>query len=445
MGIDCLLVSTNQVINPYPVYPLGVACLIGAMEAAGHSTRHYDVLARGGVDLLRDWLISSPPDLVGLSIRNLDTVDSTAPDSFIGSVTEIMSVVRQYTTAPVVLGGPAFSIMPEEVMELLKADYGIVGEGEILLPWLADQLDRGRPPAEKILRAVPSPNPWSRVCFDKATVEYYLGLGGMLNVQTKRGCPYRCAYCSYPTLEGRQYRLQDPEKVVETVMRATRDFGARYIFFTDSVFNDAQGHYLKVAEALLRAGNTTPWCAFFRPEGLERDGLELLKQAGLSAMELGTDAASDTTLAGLNKGFNFAEVIRANDLAVDLGLPCAHFIIFGGPGEDADTLAQGIDNVARLKHSVVFPFTGIRILPGTDMAARALADGVITPGHSLLAPVFYFSPLISAPEIDGALRRAWTGRFDRVYPASSMEERSRRLHQRGHIGPMWDYLISQRG
>ena len=162
-------------------------------------------------------------------------------------------------------------------------------------------------------------------------------------------------------------------------------------------------------------------------------------------MELGTDAASDTTLAGLGKGFDFAEVIRANDLAVELRIPCAHFIIFGGPGEDSATLAQGIDNIARLKRSVVFAFSGIRVLPNTGMEARALADGVIKPGQSLIAPLFYFSPAITSEEIDSVLRREWKGRFDRIYPASVMEERIRHLHRRGHEGPMWDFLARQRG
>lgn len=445
MGLNCLLISTNQVMTPYPVYPLGVAHLAGALEAAGHHVFYYDVLAHGGVVVLRDQLLNSPPDLVGLSIRNLDTVDSTAPDSFIGYASEVMSVVRECSTAPVVLGGPAFSIVPEEMMALLQADFGIVGEGEILLPWLADCLEQGRPPAETILRSNPSAEPWAPVLYDKNTVDYYLGWGGMLNVQTKRGCPYRCAYCSYPSLEGCRYRFKPPEAVAETVIKATRDFGAKYVFFTDSVFNDAQGHYLQVAEALVRAGNKTPWCAFFRPEGLKKEALELLKSSGLSAMELGTDAASDTTLAGLNKGFDFAEVIRANDLAGDLGIPCAHFIIFGGPGENSATLSQGIDNIARLKRSVVFAFTGIRVLPGTAMEARAVADGVMTIDQSLLAPFFYFSPDVTAEEIDIVLRREWTGRFDRIYPASVMEERIRHLHRRGHEGPMWDFLVRQRG
>jgi len=217
--------------------------------------------------------------------------------------------------------------------------------------------------------------------------------------------------------------------------------GARYIFFADSAFNDSQGHYLQVAEALVRAGNQTPWCAFFRPQNLTRDKLKLLQRAGLTAMELGTDATSDTTLAGLNKGFTFADALRTNELAVELNIPCAHFVIFGGPGETEQTVEEGMANIEQLHHSVTFAFTGIRILPNTKVHALAVSQQVIREDTPLLEPIFYFSPAIDPEKLDHRLRTAWKGRLDKIYPASQMQDRIRYLHQRGHIGPMWDLLI----
>ena len=104
-----LLVSTNQVDKPYPVYPLGVAHLVGALRDAGHRVEHYDVMASGGVAGLAVYADDLQPDLVGVSIRNLDTVDSTAPDAFIDGAVEAVKEIRKHFRAPVVLGGPAFS------------------------------------------------------------------------------------------------------------------------------------------------------------------------------------------------------------------------------------------------------------------------------------------------------------------------------------------------
>ncbi len=444
MPCKCLLISTNRVMTPYPVYPLGVAHLLGALRQAGHEARHYDVMANGGLDNLAGVLAEFDPDLIGLSIRNLDTVDSTAPDAFMDPVQETMTFIRARHAAPVVLGGPAFSIMPETVLDFLGADYGVVGEGENLLPWLAGEISAGRHPSTRILTGKTDPCPWRPVVYDQATADFYLSWGGMLNVQTKRGCPYRCAYCSYPTLEGRTYRFRDPGEVAEEVIRAGREHGGKYIFFTDSVFNDVRGHYLEVAEALIRAGNTVPWCAFFRPQNLTAEGFELMKRAGLSAMELGTDASSDETLAAMHKDFTFAEVEAANELAAAAGVPCAHFIIFGGPGENRQTLARGLANVERLSNSVVFAFTGIRVLPGTAMHRRAIDDRVMAADQPLLAPFFYFSPELAEAELDATLKEAWRGRLDRIYPSSVMQERITHLHRKGHVGPMWDMLVRRR-
>jgi radical SAM superfamily enzyme YgiQ (UPF0313 family) len=58
----------------------------------------------------------------------------------------------------------------------------------------------------------------------------------MMNVQTKRGCPYHCVYCSYPVIEGKKVRMLDPQSVVATIKRSVEK-GLDYFFFTDSVFN----------------------------------------------------------------------------------------------------------------------------------------------------------------------------------------------------------------
>ncbi len=441
MGIKCLLVSTNQTVIPYPVYPLGTAHLAGALESAGHKAYLFDLMSHGGIDKLGERIREISPDLIGISLRNVDTVDSTAPETFMADALETMEVIRRNTKAPVVVGGPAFSIFPEEFMGLLEADYGIVGEGEILFPHLADRVKQGELPERQIYRADFKEVPWRPVQYDRDAVSFYLRSGGMLNMQTKRGCPFQCNYCSYPCLEGRQLRYRDPEDVAEEVQRLSRDLGVKYIFFTDVVFNDPQGRYLEVAEALVRIGNKTPWCAFFRPKGLTRDSLELLKASGLAAMELGTDAASDTTLDGLRKGFTFDDVVKTNELAVSLKIPCAHFVVFGGPGENRKTVEEGLHNIEKLRSSVVFAFSGIRILPGTGIYSLAVREGVIQKDQSIFQPVFYFSSTISQEELDSLLRQAWSGRFDRIYPCSLLHDRISFLHKRGHLGPMWDALI----
>lgn len=441
MGINCLLISTNQVEEPYPVYPLGVAHLMGALEVGGHSSKHFDLLARGGTEALADFLQDSSFDLICLSIRNIDTMDHNCPHHLLGDTQKTMAIIRRSTSAPVVVGGPAFSIMPEEIMELIQADYGVVGEGESALVRLADSIERGAAIEKGIIHPRPRQYPWRQTAYQKENMAYYLRNGGMLNIQTKRGCPYRCAYCSYPNLEGRHYRFRDPEEVADEVRRLNLELGADYIFFSDSTFNDNQDHYLEVAEALIRKNNQVPWCAFFRPRNLSAEGLALMKKAGLVAMEMGTDAACDRTLEGLGKGFTFGEVIDNHELTVAQNIPCAHFVIFGGPGEDQATIKEGLANLERLRNTVVFAGAGVRILPDTEIYKKALAEGIVDQNQSLLDPLFYFSPGVSREEVDQELKNAWHKRFDRVYPFMVMQQRINHLHKKGYKGPVWDNLL----
>jgi lipid biosynthesis B12-binding/radical SAM protein len=440
------LFSANTTTEPYPVYPLGMAVLAGALAARGHEVRQFDFLAAGeDEELLHRELREFAPDLVGMSLRNIDNVDSFCGESawYLAQARELVRGIRKATAAPLVVGGPAFSIMPEEILGYLDADHGIVGEGERALCRLVDDLAEGKdlPPlicGEEALRGSEMAAP----LYQEELLDFYLGHSGIINLQTKRGCPYKCSYCTYPQLEGRTFRPRPVGAVVDDLERICRDSDQASLFFTDSVFNDPCGHYLELAEEILRRGVDILWSAFFRPQGLGRKELALLKRAGLYALELGTDAASDATLAGMDKGFSFAEVQRVNEACLAEELPCAHFIIFGGPGETPETVKEGLDNIARLGPAVVFAFSGIRILAGAPLQAQAISEGIIPEDLSLLMPAYYYSPDIDPKTMNAAIEESFKGRRNRIFPPSEGQVRLAVMRKFGFNGILWDKLIS---
>jgi len=414
---------------------------MGALQGHGHSADHVDILASGGYSTLLKRLGDTHYDIIGVSIRNIDTVDSSSPQELLTEITEAIQHIRKHSKAPIILGGPGFSIMPERLLDYYNADYGIVGEGEEAFPQLINRIMAGEHPEQKLFSKSLKTFPDCRPFYSHEVTPYYVAHGGMLNVQTKRGCNYGCAYCSYPTIEGRKLRYRDSAEVANEIERLSREFAARYIFFTDAVFNDPNDHYLKIAEELVRTGNSTPWCAFFRPQNLTKDTLRLLKRSGLTAMEFGTDASTDTTLAGLNKGFTFDEVLAVNEAVVAESIACAHFIMHGGPGETVETVLQGLTNIEKLHKAVVFTYIGIRILPGTMVHKRAILDKLIADDTDLVAPIFYYSPQVGRDFIESRLRSAFRGRRDRIFPVAESEHLIPLLHRLGHIGPLWDLLI----
>ncbi len=200
------IISSNTTVDPYPVYPLGMAIVAGALSKAGHEVQQYDRLVHGEEpQKLQNALLGFSPDLIAISLRNIDNVDSFSGDDgwYLNRVKQLVGTIRNTVAVPIVVGGPALTIMPEEIAGYLEVDHAIIGEGEYALPDLVDRLSMGDS-VEQIIprRAALDGAHFGSPLFDQDLIAYYLKQSGMVNLQTKRGCPFRCSYCSYPHLEG---------------------------------------------------------------------------------------------------------------------------------------------------------------------------------------------------------------------------------------------------
>jgi len=438
-----LLVSSNITTEPYPIYPLGIAVVAAGLAESGHRVEQFDFLASGESEsLFRDKIASFHPDYVCISLRNLDNCDSLGPAGYPEIARRLVGWIRGISGAPVIIGGPGFSILPEELLAFTGADHGIVGEGERIICELIRDLSEGRTPppilrGDRLLDGGEMPSP----LYSREMVAYYLDRSGMVNLQTKRGCPHACIYCIYPSLEGNRFRHRDPKAVVDDIERTGAEHGVENFFFTDSIFNDPQGRYLSIAEEILRRELRIRWCCYMRPERIGRKEIALLKRAGLYAVELGTDAACDATLRSLGKEFTFENALEVNRACVAERLPCAHFVMFGGPGETIGTVMEGLANLQRLEHTVVFAYSGIRILPGTALHGRAIAEGVLSRDASLFEPAYYLSPRVDADIMNRMIAASFRGRRDRIFPPGEGRKRLAVLHKFGYRGLLWDHLI----
>jgi radical SAM superfamily enzyme YgiQ (UPF0313 family) len=445
-----LLVSANTHTQPYPVYPLGLDYVAGAI-AERHPVCIVDMNAQeGGKDLAKA-IEEFLPEVIGLSIRNVDTTDITHPDGFFLKYKDLVEAIRAQTAAPLVLGGSGFTIFAEPMMRELGADYGIIGEGE-RLSMLLDALDRRKdvPPISGIVTqrsASVVPPPWPHKItrrFDPRLphVAFYLKRGGMLNLQTKRGCGFNCIYCTYPFIEGRTLRLFDPAEVGQTA-RQLQEAGSRYIFVTDAAFNSSVSHSIAVAKAFKKAGVSIPWGAFFAPVSIDRDYFRILADAGLSHAEFGSESLSDTVLKAYRKPFRAENVFKAHAAAVEAGLHVAHYFLFGGPGENSDTVNETLERIEQLGKCALFLFCGMRIYPQTELHDMARHERLVDDTRDLLEPVFYQSSRIGSEEVLARVRQQANGRLnwligDGGEPAARILSK---MYARGHSGPLWEYLM----
>jgi lipid biosynthesis B12-binding/radical SAM protein len=439
-----LLVSSNMAETPYAVYPLGMSMVAAALKQEGHEVVLFDYLQQGqSLDAVRDVVCRAAPELVGISIRNVDNVNLLNEQRYIDSVRQIVQAIRGETAVKIVLGGSGFSVMPEEVLEASGADYGVTGEGERLFCRFVAEAAAGRYPVERILHAPPQLAGMDipSAHYDPDILSFYLKSGHMASVQTKRGCEHRCVYCTYPLLEGRVIRERDPAAVVDDMEILVSRHQAKYIFFTDSVFNDNRGRYRAVVAEMKRRSMQIPWTAFFKPCHELDDGIvETMRETGLKAAEIGSDAPTDTTLRGIGKDFSFADVDRCNSLFLDHDVATAHYFMFGCPGETPETVLEGIENLKRLKQTAIFVFMGIRILPDTGLARIALRDGLVTEGQSLLEPVYYISPKVDRQWLETTLKDAFAATRHIVFPPDALEAKLHFLFKLGYSGSLWELL-----
>ena len=431
------LISSNIADTPYSVYPLGLSMVAASLKNSGHNVRQFDYLASNrSVETLNARIKEFSPDIIGISIRNIDNTNLLNEKRYIDAVKDIVRAIRKTSPAKIILGGSGFSIMPEEILRTVEADYGIVGEGESLIADFIDGVEKGVYPKERILRSASklSGGRIPSAYYDDYIMQFYLKSGNIGSLQTKRGCVHKCIYCSYPVLEGQDIRSRDIAAVVDDIKILIDKHQAKYIFFTDSVFNDDAGNYLMLLVEMKKRKINIPWSAFFKPQGLDGRAIELMKETGLNAAEIGSDASSDTTLRKLGKTFLFKDIISCNELFAKYEVAAAHYFMFGTPGETKQTVLDGITNIKSLQKTVSFIFMGIRILPGTLLADLAEEQGIIKPGQDLLEPVYYIAPGIDRVWLQETLTEAFKGRRNYVFPPDAFDNSLVLLHKLGHSG-----------
>ena len=407
-SLRVLLVYSNRARILEPAPPIGLAYVATATRAAGHDVRFCDLMvARDPRAELRRALDRFKPDVVGISVRNIDTIVAQRVTRHLDELDALLAAVRAHGEARIVLGGPATSILGPRTLERLDADFAIVGEGEVAFPELLSAIAGGRG-FQGIgglcyrdggrIEAIP---PVRQEAFGSSRMEDWIDwrayerAGGTWAIHTKRGCPMQCLYCSYPVIEGRRLRRRSAAEVVDEIEHVAATVGPRTFEFTDSTFNVPESHARGICEEVLRRKLRVNLSAVgINPLSVSEDLFALMRRAGFISLVISPDSASPAMLRNLRKGFTVEQVRNTARWARASGISCAWFFLFGGPGETNATAEETVsfveENLA-WKRFLTVMLTGVRILPGTDLAECAASSGYIPADRDLSDPMFYFS------------------------------------------------------
>jgi radical SAM superfamily enzyme YgiQ (UPF0313 family) len=393
-----LLSSNTEKINVIPL-PLGLGLLAAAARREGHLVELVDLMAEeDNLQTIEKAISSFRPDIIGISVRNIDDQNMARPKFLLDKVKRVVADCRSISTVPIVLGGAGYSIFPESALDYLEADMGIQGEGEKAFLILLDRLQRGaslrgtpglylrgrglqgRRRFAKNLDDVALPiMPFSR---DSSGAETWMP------VQTSRGCPLNCSYCSTPVIEGHAIRKRSPAAAVEEISRYV-EAGVNRIHFVDNVFNLPLSHAKELCARLIDRNLKISWRCILYPGRIDEELADLMTRAGCVEASLGFESGCERMLRALNKKYGLQAVRRASAALKRSGVWHMGFLLLGGPGETRESVEESLAFADSLDLDALKITIGIRIYPFTTLEKIAREEDMIAVGDDLLFPSFY--------------------------------------------------------
>jgi len=396
-----LLISANTERINLPTFPLGLACVAQATLDRGHDVEWLDLMAeRDPESAVKRRIKTLQPQVIGISVRNIDDQNMANPRFLLEQARDVVRFCKRVSEAPIVLGGAGYSLFPQSSLEYLGADMGIQGEGESAFPLMIKALEESRSlsglPGLYLrghglqgerefapdLDTLPLPDPH---LFSTAAYE---GEDFWVPVQSRRGCPMRCSYCSTETIEGHALRKRSPEQVVQWIARWV-EAGSRRFQFVDNTFNLPPSYALTLCSRLAEAQPPIIWRSILYPGKLDEKLVKSMARAGCREVSLGFESGCDEVLKEMNKHFRSKDVLDAAKMLSDCGIHTMGFLMLGGPGETRDSVEETLAFVSGLNLDALKITVGIRIYPHTKLSKTAVQDGLITEEDDLLFPKFY--------------------------------------------------------
>jgi radical SAM superfamily enzyme YgiQ (UPF0313 family) len=403
MPMKVLLVSANTEMINMPVLPLGMACIASAAEKRGHQVSHLNLMSEPDALMgLVDRIEQFRPEIIGISVRNIDDQVSSQPRFLLEPIKAVVSTCKAHSQSTLVIGGAGYSIFPLEALEYLDVDWGIQGPGEYPFILMLDRLSQGgdladipgfhsrrlgiaNPPAARTnMDTYPLPPPDKSIWSLKPTN----GQPIWVPFQTRRGCPMNCIYCSTAAIEGRLIHKRDLDHAISS-LTAFSHAGFDHLFFVDNTFNLPVTYAKALCERIIGAGLHIRWRAIIYPWKIDEALVTKMARSGCSEVSLGLESGSNRMLKTMGKKFRRTDIRHAADLFKSQGIRRMGFLLLGGPGESKESVAESLAFTDALNLDLVKVTIGPRIYPHTDLARHARRTGKIKTDDPLLFPRFY--------------------------------------------------------
>ncbi len=381
----------------------------------------------------------TPPDVdIKLIDESVEDVDLNMDVDLVGISVMTFMAPRAYELADhfrsrgikVVLGGIHPSMLPEEAK--LHADAVVIGEAEEIWPRLIEDLKRGE------LKPLYKMEGYPKLDMMPPQRRDLLKQGAYMTtncVQTTRGCPFDCEFCSVTIFCGNTFRLRPIEEVVKEVEGIKGDFVA----FVDDNIAGNKDYAKKLFKALIPLKKK--WgsqCSLTMARDPEL--MDLAEKSGCVAMFIGIETLSEENLASANKSINrVKEYEKQIAIFHDHGMMVNAGMIFGFDYDDESVFERTVDFLIQNRVELVL-FSILTPLPGTALHARLESEGRIIDRNwaHYAGRNVVFKPRLLSPE---ALEEGYFWAYHKFYSIPSIARRMLHPQQRflGRLGLNYGY------
>ncbi len=364
---------------------------------------------------------------------------------------------KEFPKSQIMIGGGAFTAFADQLIEKLpEGTIGILGEGEDAILKVVNgesleheryivregkQTRKGTQGSPALLDALTVDLPYLTSIFP----QHASYMDESIGVQTKRGCPYDCAFCLYPYIEGKRVRYRPPEMVVKDISQHYHQWGARRFWFTDAQFitgKEAYPQCTEILERILSEKLEIEWSGYIRTSLITPELAKLMVRSGVGDLEVAITSGSQEVLNNLHMGFKLERLYDGCRYLAEAGFKGKVILNYSlnSPKETEESLLQSVESYKKvasiLGEERVFPlmfFLGIQ--PNTDLEHRLLEEGYLSAGYNplMLTPtsirklLYNPAPLnkliakacLTAWEQKEGSRdpRAWTGSLSQTTPS----------------------------
>ncbi len=333
--------------------PLGLCYVAATVRDAGYRVQILDAPALN-LDL--------PQTIDSIARINANLIGITASTVSIPRAAELAKAIKNHSIkAPIMVGGPHVSSIPEETLEEFNDfDIGVIGEGEYTVPEIiACQKNGGNisaipgivfregakialsPQRARIenLDELPLPAwdliPWLPRYYKPAPHSYKMLPSSTLI--TSRGCNGTCTFCARPFM-GEKYRSHSAESTIEMIDHLVKVYGTRDIMFYDDNFLLDRKRVTTICEEILRRNYKISWSCLARTDIMPEDFFKLIKRAGCWQIAYGIESADQTILDNLKKRTTIEKVAEMIRKTNEAGIHSRGYFMIGCPGESLETI-----------------------------------------------------------------------------------------------------------